>query len=38
MASLIPNAEFCLIETAGHLSNIEQPAIFNRAIARFLKR
>jgi 3-oxoadipate enol-lactonase len=37
MASLIPNAEFCPIETAGHLSNIEQPTNFNRAITRFLK-
>ena len=38
MASLIRNAEFYRIETAGHLSNIEQPDIFNRTMAGFLER
>jgi 3-oxoadipate enol-lactonase len=38
MSSLIPSAEFCRIEAAGHLSNIEQPAIFNRAVTSFLEK
>jgi pimeloyl-ACP methyl ester carboxylesterase len=38
MASLIPNAEFRRIETAGHLSNIEQPAIFSRSVIEFLEK
>jgi pimeloyl-ACP methyl ester carboxylesterase len=32
----IPGAELALIPRAGHLSNIEHPQEFNRALARFL--
>jgi len=38
MASLIKDVEFTVIEKAGHLSNIEQSAAFNQAIAKFLAR
>lgn len=38
MASLIPNAELVILEQAGHLSNIEQPAAFNAALLGFLDR
>ena len=37
LAEQIRNAELVLIEGAGHLSNIEQPAAFNRAIDAFLE-
>ena len=36
MAERIPGARLTLIEGAGHLSNIEQPEIFNRAVLPFL--
>ncbi|WP_333834870.1 alpha/beta fold hydrolase [Rubrimonas sp.] len=32
----IPGARLCVIEGAGHLSNIEQPEAFNRALLDFL--
>ena len=34
--AIIPGARLQLIETAGHLANAEQPAVFNDAIDRFL--
>lgn len=34
----IPNAQFEVIPGAGHLSNLEQPAIFNRLVASFLNK
>ena len=36
MAERIPGARLTLIEGAGHLSNIEQPESFNRAVLAFL--
>jgi len=36
MAERIPGARLTLIEGAGHLSNIEQPEKFNRAVLEFL--
>jgi 3-oxoadipate enol-lactonase len=36
MAERIPGARLTLIEGAGHLSNIEQPEKFNRAVLAFL--
>lgn len=36
MARLIPGARTTVIEGAGHLSNIEQPEAFNRAVLTFL--
>jgi pimeloyl-ACP methyl ester carboxylesterase len=36
MAERIPSARLTLIEGAGHLSNIEQPEKFNRAVLAFL--
>jgi len=38
MAGRIPGAELVEIQGAGHLSNIEQPAQFNEAVAAFLAR
>jgi 3-oxoadipate enol-lactonase len=37
MARRIPGARFTIIEGAGHLSNIEQPEAFNRAVLMFLE-
>jgi 3-oxoadipate enol-lactonase len=37
LARAIPNAEFKIIENAGHLAALEQPEAFNAAIERFLK-
>jgi 3-oxoadipate enol-lactonase len=37
MAARIPGARLTLIQGAGHLSNIEQPERFNRAVLAFLK-
>jgi non-heme chloroperoxidase len=34
----IPGAELVVIPDAGHMSNLEQPAAFNAALARFLER
>ncbi len=36
MAARVPNARLTLIEGAGHVSNIEQPEKFNRAVLAFL--
>jgi 3-oxoadipate enol-lactonase len=36
MAERIPHARLTIIEGAGHLSNIEQPEKFNRAVLAFL--
>ena len=36
MARRIPGARLTIIEGAGHLSNIEQPEAFNRAVLAFL--
>jgi len=36
MQHAIPGAELVVIPRAGHLSNLEQPEEFNRALARFL--
>jgi pimeloyl-ACP methyl ester carboxylesterase len=36
MARRIPGARLALIEGAGHLSNLEQPARFNAAVLPFL--
>jgi pimeloyl-ACP methyl ester carboxylesterase len=36
MAQAIPGARFTLIQDAGHLSPLEQPAAFNRALQSFL--
>lgn len=36
IARTIPGAELVVIPGAGHMSNMEQPAAFNAAIARFL--
>ena len=38
MHAKIPGSQFVLIPTAGHLSNIEQPEAFNRAVLDFLQR
>ena len=37
MASDIPGARLDIIPEAAHLSNLEQPAVFNRAILSFMK-
>ena len=36
MAERIPNARLVVLEGAGHVSNVEQPAAFNAALASFL--
>lgn len=36
IARRIPSARLTVIESAGHLSNIEQPAAFNQAVLSFL--
>lgn len=33
----IPNAQLTVLPKAGHLPNLEQPALFNQAICRFLE-
>ncbi len=38
LATQIPGAEFRQIPGAGHVSNIEQPALFNGLVLRFLDR
>jgi pimeloyl-ACP methyl ester carboxylesterase len=35
MAERIPNARLAVIPEAGHLSNLEQPELFNEAIRSF---
>jgi len=37
MRALIPNATLHLIESSGHLLNMEQPDIFNRVLSDFLQ-
>ncbi|MGE3844330.1 MAG: alpha/beta fold hydrolase [Vicinamibacterales bacterium] len=37
MQSLLPDSNLTVIERAGHLSNLEQPDVFNRTVGRFLK-
>lgn len=36
VSTLVPNAQFALIEDAGHLPNIEKPAQFERIVLDFL--
>lgn len=36
MAEALPNAELLVIERAGHLSAVEQPELFNQAVAEFV--
>jgi pimeloyl-ACP methyl ester carboxylesterase len=36
LASLLPNAELHVIPGAGHVANLEQPALFTQALRRFL--
>lgn len=38
MAEAIPGAEFHILDGAGHLSNLERPEAFNRALASFVAR
>ena len=38
MAAKIPDAQLTVIPGAGHLSNMESPEVFNRAMAAFLDR
>jgi len=38
IADLVPGAELVELPGAGHLANLEQPAAFNAALARFLER
>jgi 3-oxoadipate enol-lactonase len=38
MAAAIPGAEIAVIPRTGHLSNLEDPAAFNRTLDRFLRR
>jgi 3-oxoadipate enol-lactonase len=38
MHRMIPNSEFLEIPQAGHIANIEQPAIFNGAVLSFLQK
>jgi pimeloyl-ACP methyl ester carboxylesterase len=37
MQARIPGAGLTIVERAGHLSNLEQPDVFNRALARFVE-
>lgn len=37
MANAIPGASLCILAGAGHLTNMEQPAEFNRELLRFLR-
>ena len=36
MAEHIPGAKFTIIPKAGHVSNLEQPELFNQSIQEFL--
>ena len=38
MATTIPQAEKVVVPDAGHAANIDQPAVFNDAVAQFLSR
>ena len=35
-AKLTPDAEFVILDNAAHLSNMEQPSMFNRSVLKFL--
>lgn len=37
MAEALPNAQLVILDKAGHLSNMEQPAAFNAAVIHFLR-
>ena len=37
MAAKIPGAQKVVIPGAGHAANLDQPDLFNRAVAEFLK-
>jgi pimeloyl-ACP methyl ester carboxylesterase len=37
MRQAIPGSRLATIPDAGHLSSLEQPAVFNAALARFLE-
>jgi serine-type D-Ala-D-Ala carboxypeptidase len=36
IAEVLPQARFAVLPDCGHVSNMEQPALFNEALARFL--
>ena len=38
LAATIPGAELVEITDSGHMSNLEQPEQFNRAVSRVLER
>ena len=38
MRSLIPDCEVVKIENAGHVTNLENPSIFNKTIEEFLRK
>jgi pimeloyl-ACP methyl ester carboxylesterase len=38
LAEGLPDARLCLIPNAGHMANLEQPALFNEALIRFLRQ
>lgn len=38
LAAAIPDAEFAIVPSAGHMAPLEDPAAANAALARFLKR
>jgi 2-succinyl-6-hydroxy-2,4-cyclohexadiene-1-carboxylate synthase len=38
LARRLPDAEPCVIADAGHAAHLEQPAVFHRAVAAFLRR
>lgn len=38
MHACLPDSEFVLLESAGHVPNLEQPQAFNRALLAFLSR
>ena len=38
MAARVSGAELCVIDNAGHLTNLERPEAFNRAVLDFLSR
>jgi 3-oxoadipate enol-lactonase len=38
LAHLIPDAQYELIEGAGHLSNLERPGVFNALVYAFIRR
>ena len=38
MAAALPEAELVIVPGAGHMVNLEQPAVFNDALRDFLRR